>query len=117
MSLVGQLAAVTALQDPLDYEERYAETAALRGLLTRQLEAVGLDVVDGCANFVLGHLPAAGPGAAAVVRACQDDGVYLRDASTMGTSMGSDAVRVAVKERPESARIADALQHAIGVLR
>lgn len=113
VSLPAQVAAVRALQDPAYYADRYAETRQLRETFSTKLQALGLDVVPGCANFLLCHLRENQPTAAELVSACRADGVFLRDASIMGQAMGNRAVRLAVKPLEQQARILAALQRAL----
>jgi histidinol-phosphate/aromatic aminotransferase/cobyric acid decarboxylase-like protein/N-acyl-L-homoserine lactone synthetase len=105
VSLTAQVAAVKALADPGYYETRWAETNELREHLEVELEALGWDVVPGCANFLLAHLPDELPSAAELVSRCRKAGLYLRDASVMGTALGSRAIRVAVKDGATNQRI------------
>ncbi|MBL9137297.1 MAG: histidinol-phosphate aminotransferase family protein [Verrucomicrobiales bacterium] len=98
VSLPAQIAAVRALQDPAYYAARYAETRALRESLATGLRALGWSTLPGVTNFVLCHLPPEGPDAESVVRACRARDVFLRNPATMGTRMGTHAIRVAVKD-------------------
>lgn len=105
VSLPAQVAAVRALASPDYYAARYAETHALRTPLADSLRALGWDVLPGIANFLLCHLPAAGPDAEAVVRACRARGLFLRNAALMGAGLGSHAIRLAVKDAATNARM------------
>jgi histidinol-phosphate/aromatic aminotransferase/cobyric acid decarboxylase-like protein/GNAT superfamily N-acetyltransferase len=98
VSLPAQVAAVRALQDPGYYAARYAETAALRDELARQLSAIGLACTPGIANFILCQLPPKGPNAATVVQGCRRRGLFIRDAAAMGSRMGEGMLRIAVKD-------------------
>jgi histidinol-phosphate/aromatic aminotransferase/cobyric acid decarboxylase-like protein len=98
VSLVAQVAAVRALQDPGYYASRYAETAVLRAELSAALAEMGLEVIEGMANFLLCHLPEEGPDAAEIVSRCRKHNLFLRDASPMGSSLGRHALRIAVKD-------------------
>ncbi len=110
VGLPAQLAAVRALDDPDYYLQRYQETHRLRQTLARDLESVGLSILPGCANFLLGFLPADGASAAATVARCRSEGVFLRDAGATSRVLGSQALRVAVKTERENQRIVDALR-------
>jgi histidinol-phosphate/aromatic aminotransferase/cobyric acid decarboxylase-like protein len=110
VGLPTQVAAVRALQDPSYYAARYAETAALRADLARSLADLGWDVLPGVANFLLCHLPDAGPDAATVVLAAQAEGLFLRDAVRMGARLGPRAVRIAVKDAATNQRMITVLQ-------
>jgi histidinol-phosphate/aromatic aminotransferase/cobyric acid decarboxylase-like protein/GNAT superfamily N-acetyltransferase len=104
VSLPAQVAATMALRDPDYYASRYAETHLLRRQLARELEAFGWHVVPGEANFLLAHLPGGGIQASDLVKCCRGYGLFLRDASAMGSDL-SDAVRVAVKDAQTNARM------------
>lgn len=105
VSLPAQVAAVYALQDPDYYRVCYAETHRLRLALATFLRHLGWKVIDGCANFLLCHLPGHGPDAATLVKACQRHGLFLRDASLMGTRLGKNMVRLAVKDAHTQSRM------------
>ena len=109
VSLPGQVAAVAALQDRRYYIERYRETATLRADLAEKLSALGLDVLRGTANFLLCHLPDDGPSAAEIVSECHAHNLYIRDASSMGRSLGSHVIRIAVKNRDTNERMIEIL--------
>ncbi len=98
VGLPAQVAAVNALKDPDYYAARMDETHTLRENLAGELKSLGWEVLPGCANFLLIHLPASGPTAAELVRRCQESGLFIRDASTMSRQFGSRVVRVAVKD-------------------
>jgi len=110
VSLPAQVAAVAAMQDPDYYAARYRETNELRTELAEELEALtNWEVIPGIANFLLCHLPADGPNAATLVKACRTHGLFLRDASVMGRSLGSHALRIAVKDRSTNRRMLNIL--------
>lgn len=114
VSLPAQVAAVAALQSPDYYAARYVETHALRGELAKALAALpGVDVLVGCANFLLCHLDDGLPTAAEVVARCREAGVFLRDAQAMGRCMGPRVLRTAVKDAVDNARIAAAIASAL----
>ena len=114
VGLLAQVAAVRALEDPAYYAARWAETHGLRARLAADLRALGLDVVEGCTNFLLAHLPPSAPTAAALVARCRAVGVYLRDCVDLGATMGDRAVRTAVKDAATNARIVAAVAAALG---
>jgi len=105
VGLPAQLAAVRALEDPGYYEGRIRETRVLRGELDAGLRSLGWRTVPGVANFLLAHLPAAGPDARAWTEASVRRGLFVRDAGAMGTAMGPRAIRVAVKDPGTQARL------------
>jgi len=114
VSLPAQLAASFALQDSAYYAARYAETHALRQQLAEQLETFGCAVVPGTANFLLCHLPDAGPSAQQLIQECRREGLFLRNAGCMGTQLGSRAIRIAVKDAATNTRMLRIIK---GVLR
>lgn len=114
VGLPAQLAAVRALEDPAYYRARWSETHALRADLADRLRTLpSLRVHDGVANFLLCELGDGAPPAARVVEACRADGVYIRDASTMGRSLARRWIRVAVRDAASNARIVDSITRAV----
>ncbi len=105
ISLPAQVACVRALEDYPYYAARYRETHDLRGVLRTALERLGWEVTSGRANFLLAHLPTEGPGVSSLLSLCQEDGLFLRDASTMGASLGRHALRIAVKDAPTTQKM------------
>jgi len=110
VSLPAQVAAVAALQDPEYYAARYAETHALRAQLAHELSQFhGWDILPGIANFILCHLPDAGPNAADLVAECRKHNLFIRDADAMGGKFGGRAIRLAVKAADTNQRMLAAL--------
>jgi histidinol-phosphate/aromatic aminotransferase/cobyric acid decarboxylase-like protein len=103
VSLPAQIAACAALGSTDHYEARWRETHALREKLATGLRALGWRVWPSVANFLLCEVPD-GP---ALLSACRDHGLFLRDASTMGRNLGPNAVRVAVKDAATNQRMID----------
>jgi len=111
VSLPAQVAAVRALEDESYYAERYRETHGLREELKDGLRSLGIEeIVPGTANFVLCHLEPEQPTAADVVSESRKYGVFLRDASLMGTELGPRALRIAVKDRATNAIVIGTLE-------
>ncbi len=114
VSLTGQVAAVRALQDPEYYTARYAQSHRLRAWLETELAAFpGWEIVPGCANFVLCHLPDDGLNAASVVQRCRARGLFLRDAGIMGRHLGRHALRFAVKDAATQERMMSILSKSL----
>ena len=114
VSLPGQLAASLALEDPGYYATRYAQTAQFREQLRQELETLGWDMIQGTANFLLGHLPKKGPSAEQLIRECRQHGLFLRNATFMGTDLGSHAIRVAVKDAATNAEMVSVIKSVTG---
>jgi histidinol-phosphate/aromatic aminotransferase/cobyric acid decarboxylase-like protein len=109
----AQLAGIYALKDPGYYEARYRETHVLKEAFSSELSGIGLEVFSGAANFLLCKLPEAGKCAKDVVEACVLEGVYIRNVSSMGASIGESYLRIAVKNRLDNERIINTLKTAI----
>jgi histidinol-phosphate/aromatic aminotransferase/cobyric acid decarboxylase-like protein len=113
VGLPAQAAAVHALQDPAYYAARYDETRQLREELRRELHALGLEVLPGCANFLLAFLPDTGPRAAEVVARCRRHGLFLRDAGRTSEVLGPHTLRLAVKDAATNLRQIEILRNAL----
>lgn len=106
IGLPTQVAVVRALAAFDYYTTRWADTHTLRLDLAAALQSrLGWHVLPGIANFLLCQLPPAGPTAAEVVRAARARGLFLRDAALMGSSLGTHALRIAVKDAATNARM------------
>lgn len=105
IGLPSQVAATRALESHAYYEARWRETNQLREELADGLRGLDWDVVPGCANFLMAHVPEQGPSAADVVARARSQGLYLRDAQNMGRTMGDRALRIAVKDADTNRRM------------
>jgi histidinol-phosphate/aromatic aminotransferase/cobyric acid decarboxylase-like protein len=114
VSLPAQVAAVKALEDQGYYVSRWEETHRLREDLAVALRSFGWEVVPGCANFLLSHLPEGGPPARDLVVKCREQGLFVRDAAAMGAELGDRAVRVAVKDAATNQRMIAILSRIMG---
>ncbi len=110
VSLPAQVAAVRALADPGYYAARYRETAFAREGLAADLRTLGWDVLPGIANFLLCHLPPAGPDAEAIVQRCRPHGLFLRNAAAMSAHLGDRCIRIAVKDPATNRRMVEILR-------
>jgi len=113
VGLPSQVAAVRALAEPDYYAARYRETAQLRNQLSCGLSDLGLNVLPGIANFLLCRMPADGPDAARIVRACRAHDLFIRDAALMGARLGDRYVRLAVKDGATNRRMVAILSTAM----
>jgi len=109
VSLPAQLAAIRALGNPEYYAGRYRETHVLRDRLAADLRALGVQVLSGCANFLLCELSTRGAEAAKVLGKCRARGLYLRELASVTSRLGSGAFRVAVKNAETNRRIVQIL--------
>jgi histidinol-phosphate/aromatic aminotransferase/cobyric acid decarboxylase-like protein len=110
VGFAAQVAALRALEDMRYYERCYRATRRLRSVLAGELRRDGLDVLEGQIGSVLVHLGDDAPTAQEVVRRCGDRGVFLRDASDMGTRLGPRVLRIAVKDARSNARVVRTLR-------
>jgi histidinol-phosphate/aromatic aminotransferase/cobyric acid decarboxylase-like protein len=117
VSLPGQMAACEALKAQDYYGARWDETHQLRDELREHLLWLGWDVVPGCANFLLCHLPKDGPDAATLARALRTRRLFVRDVSDMGTGFDGRAVRIAVKDRHTNLRMIEILETILAELK
>lgn len=113
VGLPAQVAAVRALENTGYYADQYAKTVELRDSLATELTTLGWQVLPGIANFLLCELPATGPTAGEVVRACREHGLFLRDAALMGATLGSQYLRLAVKDATTNRRMLRILREAL----
>jgi histidinol-phosphate/aromatic aminotransferase/cobyric acid decarboxylase-like protein len=109
VGLPAQIAACEALRATDYYRAQWQATHRLREELQFQLEALGWDVVPGCANFLLCSLPPGGPDAAELVRRARESGLFLREVADMGSTLGRFDVRVAVKDGYTNGRMLEIL--------
>lgn len=108
--LAGASRSRGALQNTDYYAQRWTETHELRKQLASQLaEFNGWEIIPGIANFILCLLPEDGPTAAEIVSRCRDRGLFLRDVGSMGQTLGSRALRIAVKDAETNARMVEIL--------
>lgn len=105
IGLPSQVAATRALESPAYYTARWSETARLREALADGLRRLGWDVVPGCANFLLAHVPDQGPAVAEILALARSQGLYLRDARNMGSAVDDRALRIAVKDAETNQRM------------
>lgn len=103
VSLIGQVAAVAALQDPAYYAEQYRQTHKLREELQAMLRQDRQDCLSSTANFLLCHVH----DPAAVVEQCRAQGLFIRHAANMGVP---GAIRIAVKDRATNYRMIEIMQ-------
>ena len=109
ISLLAQVAAVKALEDPDYYDTRYEETHLLRRELVERLKPLNWEIISGTANFVLCHLSEDGPDAETLISRCRQRGLFLRNAANMGTALGDRAIRIAVKDAETNRRMVQIL--------
>lgn len=106
VSLLGQMAAVMALQDPEYYAKRHRETHGLRSQLAADLQDIGeFEIVPGTANYLLCHLPEYGPDAETLMARCREYGLFIRDAGATAPRLGGRSIRIAVKDAETNRRM------------
>ena len=115
VSLPGQIAACEALKARDYYRARWEETHRLRTELMDGLQDFGWEVVPGCANFLLCHLPVDGPDAKTLVEQLRLRHLFVRDAADMSTRPDGRTIRIAVKDRATNQAMLDALRTTLPV--
>ncbi len=109
VSLPAQLAGIEALKADEYYAARHAETETLRTGLAAGLKSIpGIVVISGLANFLLCRLTSMNR--RMFLLECRARGLYLRDVSTMGHSMGIDIFRISVKDQNTNRRMLRIIQ-------
>lgn len=107
VGLIGQLAAVLALQDQDYYAAVAAETRILRQELATGLSSLGWIVTPSVTNFLLAR--AEGRKAAEIVAKLAEQKIFIRDANNLSPRFGGQWLRTAVKKREEQDRLLSAL--------
>ena len=114
ISLPAQIAATYALREVGYYARCHAETHRLREQLRAGLRGLGItEMVPGLANYVMFHLPEEAPEATTMVMRCREQGLFLRDLSGMGSSLGPRALRIAVKDAATNQRMLRIVEEAL----
>ncbi len=115
VSLPGQIAAVTALQDAEYYRRRYGETHCLRERLRDSLSSLAhFRIVPGVANYLLCQLPAGASTARTFISRCRDENLFLRDASATAPSLDNRWFRIAVKDAETNQRMTEIIRRSLG---
>ncbi len=113
LGLPTQMAVVAALRNRPYYEQQWAMTRQLRAELARMLEAIGIDIIGGQANFLLCSVRDKTLTAAALIARCREKKLYLRSLENFGARIDAYSFRIAVKDAHTNQRmvaiIADAM--------
>ena len=113
LGLPTQMAVVAALRSQHYYEAQWFNTRRLREQLAAQLEAIGIDILGGQANFLLCAVLGNTITARQLIAHCRRQKLFLRSLENWGSRIGADTFRIAVKDAATNQRmvaiIADAL--------
>ena len=110
VSFAGQLAGITALNDPAYYQHQYQQTHELRAELIQSLRGIPwLQTYPSVANFVLVELLDQRLSARQIVGRLKAQQIYLRNADSMSAHFDDKFLRIAVKAREQQQRIVAAL--------
>ena len=71
------------------------------------------EIIPGVANFIMFHLPNDFKSVSSIISECRKKGLYLRDVSGMGTSIGTNAMRMAVKDSATNKRMMEIFTTAV----
>jgi histidinol-phosphate/aromatic aminotransferase/cobyric acid decarboxylase-like protein len=98
VSLPAQVASVAALKEDEYYIKQYRATAELRENLVAELKAqCGIVCFPSATNCLLCRLPATAPHANEVVQRAREHNLFIRAGEGIHASLGSDTIRIAVK--------------------
>ncbi|MBS1717153.1 MAG: histidinol-phosphate aminotransferase family protein [Armatimonadetes bacterium] len=112
VSLIGQVAAVAALDDNAYYKQMTAKTAELRVGLEAELKKLpGVKVFPSITNFLLMRLDK--PVAASVCQHAEKQGVFLRNCDSLSDRFQGHYIRTAVKDVEDNQKIIAALRSAL----
>ena len=104
VGLAAQVAAVMALRDPDYYSARYRETHAIREEAIAALRAMEVPVLNSGTNFYLARFN----DPASVAAALRKEDIFLREFGS--GALAGRYLRIAVKDRRQTARILDAIR-------
>jgi histidinol-phosphate/aromatic aminotransferase/cobyric acid decarboxylase-like protein len=111
VGLPAQVAAVRALEDSKYYKDQYRRTHMLRNQMYEALRSIGIhEIVPGQANFLMFHLDASQPNGEQVIENARKEGIFIRNVASMGTNLGSRALRIAIKDSVGNEQILRTLQ-------
>ena len=113
ISLPAQIAAVRALSDPEHYAACYRRTHELQAELADGLETLGLHPIRGVINAVLLRLPDGCPSAPQLTRRLAEQGIFVRDLSSLSAVFGERFLRISVRPATEQQRLLDGLASAL----
>ena len=114
ISLPAQAAAIAALLDKRYYMQKYEETHVLRARLKENLYKLGVtEVVNGVANYLLFYLPGHFPQTGEFLESCRQKKLFLRDVSNMGSNIGKNAVRIAVKDEATNNKMIEIIKESL----
>lgn len=114
VSLIGQIAGVEALNDPIYYRKKYQETDNLREKMVAELKNIhSIKVYNSIANFFLIELLGKGLKADEIVLKLRKQKIYLRDCTSMSTQFNNDFIRIAVKDEQTNKIIVNALKEVL----
>ena len=98
------------------YDECYRQTHDLRAQLTEGLRKLGItEIIPSVTNFILFYLPHDYVKGVSFIKKCREQGLYIRDASSMGQSMEQGAIRIAVKDSTCNQRSLEILARVIDI--
>jgi histidinol-phosphate/aromatic aminotransferase/cobyric acid decarboxylase-like protein len=114
VGLPAQVAAIRALEDTPYYEEQYRTTHLLRAEMHEGLRSIGIrEIVPGEANFLMFHLDESQPNASQIIDVARTEGVFVRDIASMGSELGSRALRIAIKDAAGNKRVLQTLRRTL----
>ncbi|DAC65126.1 TPA: aminotransferase class I/II-fold pyridoxal phosphate-dependent enzyme [Candidatus Thalassarchaeaceae archaeon] len=106
VSLPAQLAAISALNNPDYYQNKYHIIHFEREKFSQGLTEIGFKVFPGVANFLLTTLPIdSNYSSSSFITESRNLGLFVRDAENMGVTLTNKSVRFAIRSSEENNRM------------
>jgi len=106
VSLPAQLAAISALNNPDYYQNKYHVIHFEREKFSQGLTEIGFKVFPGVANFLLTTLPIdSNYSSSSFITESRNLGLFVRDAENMGVTLTNKSVRFAIRSSEENIRM------------
>ena len=106
VSLPAQLAAISALNNPDYYQNKYHIIHFEREKFSQGLTEIGFKVFPGVANFLLTTLPIdSNYSSSSFITESRNLGLFVRDVENMGVTLTNKSVRFAIRSSEENNRM------------
>lgn len=113
VNLIGQIAAIEALQDSAYYTKCYAKTHREKKRFIKSLKKIPtIKVYSGMANFVLIEL-LGNITATELIKTLKTKNIFIRNSNSMSIQFKNNFVRIAIKNRKDNTKIINALCNAL----
>lgn len=114
ISMIGQIAAIEALNDEKYHKKKYKETHRLRKEIIKKLQAIKtIKVYDAVANYFLVELKDKKLKADKIIQKLKKKNIFLRNCDSMSQQFKNNFIRVTVKDRKTNNLIVKALKEIV----